>query len=139
MLVGADKQFDGGLLGVSFGYADGTTTGVASPNRSSAGAYQGSVYGAFAFDAVFVDAVSAYTHTDNRTSRGLSFGDLSRTAIGSFGGDDVSTAIRLGTRTRIGALYAEPSVGLDWDRLSRDGVRRAECRIGRPPLAIRGA
>lgn len=85
-------------------------------------------------DAVFVDAVAAYTHTDNRTSRGLSFGDLSRTAIGSFGGD-VSTAIRLGTRTRIGALYAEPSVGLDWDRLSRDGF--AEQNAGSAGLLSR--
>lgn len=135
VLVGADKQFDGALFGVSFGYADGTTTGVASPNRSSAGAYQGSVYGSLDFDAVFVDAVAAYTHTDNRTSRGLNFGDLSRTAIGSFGGDDVSAAIKLGTRTRIGALYAEPSLGLDWYRLSRDGF--AEQNAGSAGLLTR--
>ncbi|CAO4162878.1 autotransporter domain-containing protein [Methylorubrum populi] len=121
VLVGVDKPFDGALFGVSFGYADGSTAGVSSANRAWTSAYQGSVYGSLDLDPVFVDAVAAYTRTDNRTSRGLVFGDLSRTAIGSFGGDDVSAAIKLGTRTRFGAVDAEPSLGLDWYRLSRDG------------------
>ncbi|MGX5775970.1 autotransporter domain-containing protein [Methylorubrum zatmanii] len=121
VLVGADKQFDGALLGASFGYADGSTAALSSANRGWSSAYQGSVYGSLDLEPVFVDAVAAYTHTDNRTSRGLVFGDLSRTAIGRFGGDDLSAAVKLGTRARFGALYAEPSLGLDWYRLSRDG------------------
>ncbi|MFG7490602.1 autotransporter domain-containing protein [Methylorubrum rhodesianum] len=121
VLVGADKRFDGALLGVSFGYADGTTGDVNSSNRSWASAYQGSVYGSMDVGTAFIDAVAAYTYSDTRTTRALSFGNLSRTAVGSFGGDDLSAALKFGTRSWFGAVYAEPSIGLDWYRLSRDG------------------
>lgn len=135
VLVGADKRFDGALLGVSFGYADGTTNGTSGLNRSWASAYQGSVYGSLDLGPAFLDAVAAYTATENRTARGLVFGDLARTAVGTFGGNDFSGALKLGTRYRFGALYAEPSVGLDWYRLSRDGF--AERSAGSAGLLAR--
>lgn len=135
VLVGADKRLDGALLGVSFGYADGTTNGVSGLNRSWASAYQGSVYGSLDLGPVFVDAVAAYTATENRTARSLVFGDLARTAVGTFGGNDFSGAVKLGTRYQFGALYAEPSLGLDWYRLSRDGF--AERSAGSAGLAVR--
>lgn len=121
VLVGADKRLGGALFGVSFGYADGSTGDVDGSNRSWASAYQGSVYGSLDIGPAFVDAVAAYTYSDTQTTRALSFGNISRTAVGSFGGDDLSAAFKFGTRSWFGAVYAEPSVGLDWYRLSRDG------------------
>ncbi|MFH6783012.1 autotransporter domain-containing protein [Methylobacterium sp. MA0201] len=121
VMVGADKFLDGGLIGASFGYADGTTKGVGGLNRSGASAYQGSLYGSLDFGRAFVDGVAAYTYADTTTTRGLTFGDLSRTAVGRYGSDDLSLAFKFGTRHQFGALYAEPSLGFDWYRLSRDG------------------
>ncbi len=135
VMVGADKRFDGALVGASFGYADGTTNGAGGLDRSGASAYQGSVYGSLGLDRIFVDAVAAYTYADTRTIRSLSFGDLSRTAVGSYGSDDLSAAFKIGTRAQIGALYAEPSLGLDWYRLSRD--RFAERNAGSAGLDAR--
>jgi autotransporter-associated beta strand repeat len=121
VLLGADTRLGSGLAGLSFGYGSMTTESKAGLTRTSADAYQVSLYGSASAGNLFIDGTAAYTYLDYSTTRGLAFADLSRVASGSPKGHDLSLAVKAGARLIFAGWNAEPSIGLDWYRLYREG------------------
>ncbi|MDE1149592.1 MAG: autotransporter domain-containing protein [Azospirillaceae bacterium] len=139
---GGHSNTGGGLFGGDRAMAPGVTVGLAGSllQSTSGGSNETASYGLSAYgnvdlgDGLFVTGNAGYTYDQYDTSRTMSFGGLTRTAVGSASGGEVNAGVSAGYRVRVSNLTLEPQAGLQWLRVSRDGF--TETGAGALNLAV---
>ena len=124
LMIGADTAItDQWVVGAALGYA---SAWAQSPSSSVYGSnYQATAYTGWHAAPFFADAQAGYTHADYTTRRSLSFGGLAQSAQGKPDGNNADVVLRAGLSLPVGPLLVEPSLGLDWYRLTRSGFNEA--------------
>jgi subtilase-type serine protease len=122
VMAGVDTALgDNWVVGASLGYLNARQATERGSNRSESNNHQFSLYGGWQSGRLFADGQLGYTYARYDTRRSLDFGGLSREASGQADGHDLTLATKLGLRTEVAGFALEPSLGLDWYRVSRGG------------------
>jgi outer membrane autotransporter protein len=134
---GTSDGYDARALGVSFGYDTfffkhvlaGFGTGYARNNittkdaatRTDADSYQGNVYGSFARDDYYINAVLAFAYNRYDASRHIAFGAVDRAAKSDYAGRQYSGCLEGGYTVKNYGVAVTPLVSLQYMRLHLDG------------------
>lgn len=134
VLVGVDKSFGDSLIGMSLAYGNFNADGN-DGSSTSADTYGVSLYGSLQNGQWFADGTLSYNYADYSTERQITFGTLSRTAIGSPSGNDLSASVKAGAHLSFSQIMVEPSLGFDWYRIDRGSF--SESSAGSAGLSVR--
>lgn len=105
--------------GAAFSYIHGDLGGGSETGATDT--YRGTLYATQGFGAAYVDGRFGFGITQMATTRQITALGLDQTASGSSSGTDLSAALNGGYRYKLGLFLLEPSVGLAWDRVGRNG------------------
>lgn len=125
--LGLHARTGGGLLGVDGAASPGLIVGLAggvSETNTSVGditSYSGTAYGTVDLGPVFVAGNLGYSFDQFSSRRTIAFGTIDRTATGKADGNDIGAGLAVGTRVAAGSVTVEPSGGLQWLHMNRDG------------------
>ena len=102
--AGLDRRFDGGLLfGVTAGYATANQFTQTMPGQGSADTVQFGVYGEYALDAFYVDALAGYANSTIRMRRPIEVSGLPpRTALANTVADQFFGQLEAGYKIDLG-------------------------------------
>ena len=123
MTFGADKLVADNLrLGLAFSIAGTDSDTKVSGNRLNTDNFQGSIYGSYVFGPYYLDASFTYGKNSYDSTRFISVGPLSRTAIANFDGDQVILQGTYGLNYAYDdGIYINPFAGFLYANLDLDG------------------
>jgi outer membrane autotransporter protein len=125
--AGFDRQAKSNfLIGISAGYSAAKVNMKDLSYTGNVTSYQASFYGSYFPDPWYINGIVAYGHNRYDTTRGISFGGITRTANALYEGYTVSGCTEAGYRLRKDAISIIPMVSLQAGYLARDGFTETD-------------
>lgn len=121
-IIGTSMGFDTAVLdnfifGLSGGYAWNHIKIKDFGNKLNADSYQGNIYGSYSNGTYYLDGIFSAAYNRYFSYRNISFGNVSRTARGEYGGQQYSVYLESGYTFKNNILWLTPLVSMEYSHL----------------------
>jgi outer membrane autotransporter protein len=124
ILFGFDGKVSNSLLlGIAAGYSGTEVDMDGLEETADVKSYQGSLYGTWLCDPWYVKAIAAFAYNRYSSARGISFGEIDRTAHATYSGTAISAYAEAGYLLKINSIVIVPMASFQATRLTREDFR----------------